>query len=89
MNYTKMGKFGHLVSKKMANHPFPTKSFSVRGQIRIFSFQVGYTTGKEILSSSIHSMEVSYYLEFIRWSILSYVCDQKNEIRFLAFVAQK
>ena len=29
-------------------------------------------------------MEVSYYLEFIRESILSYVCDQKNEIRFLA-----
>ena len=36
-----------------------------------------------------HSMEVSYYLEFIRGSVLSYVCDQKNEIRFLAFVAQK
>ena len=35
------------------------------------------------------SMEVSYYLEFIRRSVLSYVCDQKNEIRFLAFAAQK
>ena len=34
-------------------------------------------------------MEFSYYLEFIRGSVLSYVCDQKNEIRFLAIVAQK
>ena len=34
-------------------------------------------------------MEFSYYLEFIRGSVLSYVCDQKNEIRILAFVAQR
>ena len=31
-------------------------------------------------------MEVSYYIKFIRGT---YVCDQKNEIRFLAIVAQK
>ena len=37
----------------------------------------------------LHSMEVSYYLEFICGSVLSYVCDQKNEIHFLAFLAQK
>ena len=40
-------------------------------------------------SGKDHSMVVSYYLEFIGGSTLSYVCNQKNEIRFLAFVAQK
>ena len=42
-----------------------------------------------ILDFASHSSEVSYYLEFLHGSTLSYVCDQKNEIRFLAFVAQK